>query len=64
MRYFIEQNKNKIKIYQQISTSLPIEFKIGNDNDIELIMNEEKNDPETTEQIINKVFYKSENKPP
>jgi len=81
MTYFIQTHQNKINIYQQNKSVLPIEFKIGNDNDIELMWTNEtetksiteeekksvkitikKENPETTEQILDAVLVKDTKK--
>lgn len=96
LKYFIKNNQPKIHIYQQNKNNAQIEFKIGDDNDIELIWaneGEQKKDnvntelhikpnsiisdkkiikskivkkvdtqPETTEQVLDAVFYKTEKK--
>jgi len=80
MKYFIDHNKSKIQLYRQNVNTPILDFKIGNDGDVELILESEmKNNvdktkqiefknielpvPETTEQIVDAVFSKTDIKP-
>lgn len=66
LKNFIKSNQPKIHIYQQNKNNAQLEFKIGDDNDIELIWaneGEQKKDNTETDQHIEQSSEKSVTKP-